>query len=234
MVDTDDLARLRSYQARFAEAIEQSPPATPVPTCGDWSVRELVEHLADIYTWAAHRAGGPSVRVDATDDLSADYRRAGSVLIAALDDLDPDLPCWTLLDDDAPKEHPRIGTVRFWHRRQANETLVHLWDLDHACGRVTDGIDDTEWFDCLSEVAQVMGPRQVRLARVALPAVRVKFHPFDHAPVVMPSLADAATIVVHGSAAELALLAWGRRDASGLQVEGDVESLRTALRGMVP
>lgn len=234
MVNLDDLARLRSYQARFADAIDQSPPATPVPTCGDWTVRELVEHLANIYTWAAHRAGGPSVRVDATDHLTADYRRAAEVLTAAFDDLDPDRPCWTLLDDDAPKDRPRIGTVRFWHRRQANETLVHLWDLNHACGRVTEGITDTEWFDCLSEVSEVMGPRQVRLGRVELPAVRAQFQPFGHAPVVLPSRADAATVVVHGSAAELALLAWGRRDASGLRVDGDVDGLMTALRAIVP
>lgn len=234
MVDTADLVRLRTYQNRFAEAIDHADPAAPVVTCGDWTVRDLVEHLAGVYTWAAHRAGGPSIRVEATDDLVDLYRSAAGVLLAAFDELDPNNPCWTLLDDDAAKDRPRVGTVRFWHRRQANETLVHLWDLDHACGRATEGIDDAEWFDCLSEVAEVMAPRQVRLGRVAPPAVRLQFQVFDRASVVLPSRPDAATMVVQGSAADLALLVWGRREISGLQVDGDVDAFTAALSGIVP
>lgn len=234
MVDTADLTRLGAYQTRFTEAIGQVSPSAPVVSCGDWTVRDLVEHLADIYTWAAHRAGGSGMRVAATDNLVELYGNAAGVLTTAFDNLDPDQPCWTLLDDDAPPDRPRIGTVRFWHRRQANETLVHLWDLNHARGEATDDVDDAEWFDCLSEVAEVLGPRQVRLGRVAPPAVRLQFQVFDRAPVVLPARPDATTVVVRGSAADLALLVWGRRDVCGLAVDGDVDTLTAALRGIVP
>lgn len=234
MADCADLVRLRTYQTHFAEAIGQADPAAPVVSCGDWTVRDLVEHLAGVYTWAAHRAGGPSIRVEASDDLVDLYRRAADVLLTAFDDLDPDQPCWTLLDDEAPQDRPRIGTVRFWHRRQANETLVHLWDLDQACGQTTEGIGDSEWFDCLSEVAEVMAPRQVRLGRVALPAVQIRFEAVSQPPVVLPSRTGAATVVVYGSATDLALLAWGRRDVRGLQVDGDIDAVTAALSGIVP
>ncbi|MBU4417089.1 MAG: maleylpyruvate isomerase N-terminal domain-containing protein, partial [Actinobacteria bacterium] len=53
MSDTSALAKLRNYQRLFEASIAEADPAAPVLSCGDWTVRDLVEHLAGVYTWAA-------------------------------------------------------------------------------------------------------------------------------------------------------------------------------------
>ena len=234
MSHIDDRERLRSYQSAFASTIDGIAPDAPVVHCGDWRVRDLVEHLADIHVWAAGRAGGRRLRIDPAPDLRTRYLTAAAVLSDALDGLDPDRSCWTLLDDDVPEGVPRIGTVRFWHRRQANEALVHLWDLRTAGGAGLD-VTEEEWLDCLDEVVTVMHPRQVRLGRIEPPTVGVGF-----AVVAGPVLelacapAGAEPITVHGTARELALLAWGRQSLDALQVDGDRGALAQALDGIVP
>ncbi len=228
------LERLRDYQRRFAETLSTVAPDLPIPTCGEWTARDLAVHLADIYTWAAHRAGGERVRLEPGPDLVAHYRTAVAVLLTTLSELDPDEACWTLLDDDRPADEPRIGTRAFWHRRQALETMVHLWDLRTAAGLSTVFSPD-EWWDCADEVVTVMQPRQLRLGRIPAPSTRVVLAPSDAPELVLDGAASSAlTVRVRGTAEELALLLWGRRRADALVVEGDRDALAAALKGAVP
>jgi len=229
-----DLDRLCSYQSAFAVGIGDVPPDAPVVHCGDWTVTDLVEHLAEVHLWAARRAGAPRHRPAPAPDLRTGYLQAAAALSDALERLDPDQPCWTLLDDDVPADVPRIGTVRFWHRRQANETLVHLWDLRTAGDAGLD-VPDDEWLDCLDEAVTVMHPRQVRLGRIGSPGIQVAFA-VAAGPVLELGGAPEGTdrVVVHGTARELALLAWGRQDAASLEVDGDREALACGLVGIVP
>jgi len=229
-----DLDRLRSYQSAFAAGIGEVPPDAPVVHCGDWTVSDLVEHLAEVHLWAARRAGAPRYRPAPASDLSAGYLQAATALSDALEGLDADRPCWTLLDDDVPAHVPRIGTVRFWHRRQANETLVHLWDLRTAGDAGLD-VSDDEWLDCLDEAVTVMHPRQVRLGRIESPQVHVAFAVAGGPVLELAGAPDGADrVVVHGTARELALLAWGRQDAASLEVDGEREALAGGLVGIVP
>ncbi|MCE1175208.1 MAG: maleylpyruvate isomerase family mycothiol-dependent enzyme [Propionibacteriales bacterium] len=228
------LERLRDYQRRFAETLGEVSPELPIPTCGEWTARDLALHLADIYTWAAHRAGGARVRLEPGQDLVAHYRTAAAVLLTTLSELDPNQACWTLLDDDRPADEPRIGTRAFWHRRQALETMVHLWDLRTAAGLAT-AFTPAEWWDCADEVVTVMQPRQVRLARIAPPSTRVVVVPSDAEGLVLDGAPPSAPVVrVSGTAEDLALLLWGRRSAELLAVDGDRAALADALRGAVP
>lgn len=228
------LERLGDYQRRFADSLGEIDPDLPIPTCGDWTARDLALHLADIYTWAARRAGGPKVRLEPGDDLVAHYRTAASVLFTTLSELDPDEPCWTLLDDDRPAEEPRVGTRAFWHRRQALETMVHLWDLRTPAGLVTE-FSPEEWWDCADEVVTVMQPRQVRLGRTAPPEVRVVLTSGEAEELVVDAAeVSAPTVRVSGTAEQLALLLWGRRSAADLDVDGDRDALAAALKGIVP
>ncbi len=209
-------------------------PDLPIPTCGEWTARDLAVHLADIYTWAAHRAGGERVRLEPGPDLVAHYRTAVAVLLTTLSELDPDEACWTLLDDDRPADEPRIGTRAFWHRRQALETMVHLWDLRTAAGLSTVFSPD-EWWDCADEVVTVMQPRQLRLGRI-----RRRLPGSYWRRATPPSWCWTVrrlrrlTVRVRGTAEELALLLWGRRRADALVVEGDRDALAAALKGAVP
>ena len=42
----DLLAAVRAESARFADALEATDPAAPVPTCPDWTAADLLWHLA--------------------------------------------------------------------------------------------------------------------------------------------------------------------------------------------
>lgn len=191
-------------------------------------------HLARIHHWAA----GQARREQETPlgrgpfDLPALYAECAAELRETLAALDPDAPSWALLDDGVPRAE-RTGTVRFWHRRQAHETLVHLWDLRAAIGEDV-AAPPERWLDCLHEVVTVTHPRQVRLERVAPPSAAIAFQPegagASLALAGAPAGAEAVTIA--GSSKSLALLAWGRLplDAPGIGVRGD-RSLAAAVLG---
>ena len=236
---TDHLAALRERQQQFVATIPLVDAATRVPWCGRWKVRNLVEHLARVHHWAAGQARrraevalgrGPF-------ELVPFYSTQADELFDTLSELDPDAPAWALSDDGLPKDQ-RTGTVRFWHRRQALETLVHLWDLRTAGGLDYEpGID--AWSDCLDEVCTVMQPRQLRLARIAPPVLQVRFVAADadaeHHLAGAPPEADQVT--VSGTVRSLALLAWGRLPLAdpALTITGDEVALRAVLEaGLTP
>ena len=236
---TDQLALLRDRQLRFLAAIPQVDAATPVPWCGRWRVRNLVEHLARIHHWAAAQARrrqeaplgkGPF-------ELVEFYAANADELYETLTELDPDARAWTLLDQGVPPEQQR-GTVAFWHRRQALETLVHLWDLRTAGGLDYEPGQDA-WLDCLDEVVTVMHPRQLRLNRIEPPVVRVRFQATDAAAefVLAGSPVEGDEVRLAGPIRSLALLSWGRlaADDPSLSVSGDADALATVLAaGLTP
>lgn len=237
--DLGELAALRDYQAQFADGILLVDPETPVPWCGDWTVRDLVLHLAGVHHWAAAKAARrpePALALDASDPAAA-YAQCADGLYSVLTTLDPDALADTLLDDGLPVEQRPAGTVRFWHRRQALETLVHLWDLRTAGGLPFEPGADA-WVDCLDEVVTVMHPRQLRLGRIAPPAVRVRLVATDaDADYVLDRSPSGPDVVVRGPIRSLALLAWGRVAASdpALTVEGDRDGLASVLAaGLTP
>jgi uncharacterized protein (TIGR03083 family) len=228
----DYLGILRDYQDAFLETIPEADPAAPVRWCGDWRVEDLVVHLARVHHWAASRARRvPEPPLgDGPFDLAPHYAACAAELRATLADIDPEARAWTLLDDGLP-EAEQVGTVRFWHRRQVLETLVHAWDLRTTCGLDFDP-GAPAWLDCLDEVVTVMQPRQVRLGRVPQAAVRLVFDPDEGGTLGLSGAPeDAAEIVVSGPAKSLALLAWGRTTADdpSLRCTGD----RSALDGVL-
>lgn len=173
----DQRAALAAHQAAFAATVAHADPDVAVPWCGRWRVGTLVVHLARIHHWAA----GQARRRQETPlgrgpfDLPELYERCAAELRTTLAELDPDARAWTLLDDGVPRQQQR-GTVAFWHRRQALETLVHLWDLRTAVGEPLE-VGVVHWLDCVDEVVEVLHPRQVRLGRIAAPPARVRWWP---------------------------------------------------------
>lgn len=234
----DHLSALQRYQQEFLATIPLARPDAHVRFCGDWTVADLIEHLAEIHHWAAGKARGvPESALEfESPDPAERYAHYAAELRDTFAELDPDAPAWTLSDQGLPPEQ-HTGTVRFWHRRQALETLVHLWDLRTAAGLGFDpGVD--AWLDCLDEVVTVMHPRQIRLGRIGAPSARVRFRADDTGQVWELAGADIAApvVTISGSAAVLALLAWGRAtpDHPGLAVTGDRDLLGPALAGLTP
>ncbi|MFC8923686.1 maleylpyruvate isomerase N-terminal domain-containing protein [Cellulosimicrobium sp. NPDC057127] len=229
----DHRALLGRFQSAFLADVPGTDPRAPVPACGRWRVRNLVEHLGRIHHWAA----GQARRRQETPlgrgpfDLPAFYAEQAAELRAALDELDPDARAWTLLPTDDPR-----STVRFWHRRQTHETLVHLHDLRAASGRTVGDVPPTVWADTVDEVVTVVQPRQVRLGRMTALERPVALVADDAATSwVLGARDDVLPAVrVTAPARTLALVLWRRvapdPDAvDGLTVEGDVSALDAAL-----
>lgn len=241
----DHLRALATHQARFLETTRRADPATPIPWLGDWTVEQLVVHLSRIYRWASGQA-----RRQASEslgrgpfDLPRLFADCADEVRLTLAELDPDARAWALIDDGVPAA-AQTGTVRFWHRRLANETLVHLWDLRTAVGEHLEAADDA-WLDCLDEVVTVMHPRQLRLERAAPPAARMEFRPSgtDASLIVSGAPDDAPRVVLAGPARALALLAWGRGvpghdplGAAGIEVVEGVPAQAAAMlrAGLTP
>jgi uncharacterized protein (TIGR03083 family) len=197
-------------QGRFQHGIGTVPEDRPVPHCEGWTVRDLVEHLAEVHHWAAAMARNR----DETplhahpSDLAGRYAECAAELRATLASLPPDAPARTL---DGP------GRVSFWHRRQVHETLVHLHDL---LGRVDD-VPTEVWTDAVDEVVTVLLPRQMRLGRSPAPTEAVRLIATDAGSRWLLGTGPAAA-EIRGTGQELTLLIWGRMDLEGASVTGDV------------
>lgn len=229
--DLDHLVLLARLQEAFLADVRDADPHAPVPACGPWRVRDLVEHVGGVHHWAAAQArrreetplgAGPF-------DLAPFYAEHAAELRETLAELDPDARAWTLLEPDDP-----ASTVRFWHRRQVHETLVHLHDLRAASGRVVDDVAPAVWADAVDEIVTVLQPRQLRLGRAEPLGRPVALHASDTGTAwVLGGGRSVATVTA--PARDLTLVLWGRvaPGEAGVVVDGDAGALPAALAGRI-
>ncbi|MFF9625500.1 maleylpyruvate isomerase family mycothiol-dependent enzyme [Streptomyces griseosporeus] len=219
------LSHLRRELADFRACLDGDLSA-PVEHCGDWTLRDLAEHLGGENLWAAaavtegrgdHEAGtAPTERAA----LVRWFEDSGEMLLAALD-TDPDRPAWTF--------HPP-HTVGFWIRRRCLETLVHRWDAELALGTPRP-LDARLAGEGVAEVFDTMAPRQVVRGRARPPESALRLHATDTGTswTYGPG-APVATLT--GTAEQLLLLLWGRMpldDGGRFGWEGDEEAGRRLL-----
>jgi uncharacterized protein (TIGR03083 family) len=227
----EHLAALRREGELLAVAAARTDLDTPIPTCPEWRMRDLVRHIGDVHRWAgAHvaerrlepirRAGEVAGPLPEDSELLDWFRRGHAALFRTLETADPDVECWTFLPAPSP--------LAFWARRQAHETGIHRADAESPRGVTTpfpdsfaaDGIDEL-LFGFLGRPG-AMGadpPRTLHLhatdtdgewlVRVGQDAIAVDR---EHAE------ADCS---VRGSASDLYLLLWNRLAPGGLDVTGD-------------
>ncbi|MBV5246610.1 maleylpyruvate isomerase family mycothiol-dependent enzyme [Mycolicibacterium sp. PAM1] len=152
----DFRAALLEQTRAFGELIRSADPATPVPTCGDWTLKQLFRHVGRGNRWAAQivseRRTEPLDPRDVRDgrppedpDGAIEWLNAGAqVLIDAVDRARPDTKVWTFTG-------PRPGG--WWLRRRLHEVVVHRADAALALGAdlrlepemAADGI--SEWIE---------------------------------------------------------------------------------------
>ncbi|MFE6511691.1 maleylpyruvate isomerase family mycothiol-dependent enzyme [Nocardioides sp. NPDC057767] len=231
----DYFVTLGELQTEFAAALKQADPDLPVPSCDDWSVGDLADHLAGVHHWAAAMARDEDeVPLPVPLDLVAAYQEQAAELRETLSTLGPEATGRILngLTDDG------LGPVSFWFRRQVHETLVHLWDIRSALGLAAPEATPELWADTVDEVLTVMYPRQIALKRTRKVVTRIELTATDIDQTWAIGAPNAVQKVsVTGTARDLALLLWGRTPptAAELTVTGDEAALAEALsRALVP
>ncbi|WP_034264270.1 maleylpyruvate isomerase family mycothiol-dependent enzyme [Actinospica robiniae] len=202
-----------------------------VTTCGDWTLRDLAEHLGRSNEWvvAAVREGrgdyqAPEAPTDPVE-LAAWFDRTGASLLEVLQQ-DPSQDAWTIYPPH---------TVGFWRRRRCLETLLHRWDAEHALG-IDSGMDPELAGEGIAEVIDTIAPRQIALGRAASPTTAVRLLATDtDASWVLGPGNPVATVA--STAPNLLLMLWNRLSSGdpALGWEGDHAAGREVLSGaLVP
>lgn len=144
----------------LAELVHGADLTRQVPTCPEWTLRQLATHTGRAHRWAAEIVGTrsaefipfrqvPDGRIPDDPALHAPWLRAGAALvIESVREAGSD-PVWTF---DGPQP------ASFWARRMAHETAVHRADAQITAGRVpefdadlaADAID--EWLGFMSGI----------------------------------------------------------------------------------
>jgi len=129
---------LADQTAQFAETARRAAADAPVPTCPEWTLCQLVEHVGQTQQWVASivekRVADPSQLPTSVPELPADpdaweswLAEGASRLVAACVDAGADAPVWN------PAGDGRSGT-RFWLRRTLCETIIHRADAAATAG----------------------------------------------------------------------------------------------------
>lgn len=133
----------------FVDACAVAGLSAPVPTCGAWTVADLLWHVTGVYSFFGTIVAERRTSTDgivaadrpADGELLEECRERLSALVGALRATPDDTPVWTWVSD---------RSVAFVRRRMAHETAVHRWDAERAAGRewaidadlASDGIDE--------------------------------------------------------------------------------------------
>ncbi|WP_037604997.1 maleylpyruvate isomerase family mycothiol-dependent enzyme [Streptacidiphilus rugosus] len=120
---------------RLAEAVATGDLAAPVPSCPEWTLRDLAFHQGMVFRWIGEIvARKASQRVPFKEVPDREMPAGGEAAwllagadrtVALLRATGPDLQVWGWAGP---------GTSRWWGRRIAHETLVHRVDGDLTLG----------------------------------------------------------------------------------------------------
>lgn len=238
----DFLTRLDADFRRLASVCAGQADAK-VPTCPEWTIDDLVRHVAMVYL---HKA--ECMRLNAfpkpwPPDHSAEpalplLERAYADLTAEFAARAPSSPAATWFDPDQ--------TVGFWIRRMAQETVIHRIDAELAAGAdslpipddlALDGVDELlkiflawpsrKWPDEFAEPLAA-GPGAVGVT-AGLTRWLVKWNPSG----VDAEISDEPSAAAVSGSPEAVLRWLWRRADGGVRIDGDqaqVEQMRQLLR----
>lgn len=220
-------AQIEASTAVIAGLVDGGDLTVPIPTCPDWTLRELAIHIGRTHRWAA--------RITAT--RSPEFIEFRSVPDGRFPDDPAARPGWLTAGArrvveaiDGAGQDPvwmfgGLVPASFWARRMCHETLVHQADAvlaagqrpDLPAGLAADAID--EW------LTELMAPRggEADLRAAALPpGASLHVHATD---------ADGEWLVRHGPGGVTAERGHAQADAA---VTGPAGALLLVLLRRVP
>jgi len=247
-VQFPDLLRLIDERAVALRAAVSSAASLemPVPTCPEWTLLELVQHLGNSHRrWAATVAAGPA---DTAPDeavwrsspappsdreaLLGWSQESTTQLLSALRAAGRDRSCWTWWG--AAQSPSTSGAVA---RHQLQHIAVHTYDAQITVGNpqplpdeaALDGVEEF-LFTCCSGTdpwphepcAVIYEATEGRSWRLSLSADGARTAPIPAPGTVVSTTTDDAAASLRGTASDLVLVMYGRIPASSLQGKGDV------------
>ncbi|GIE88330.1 hypothetical protein Are01nite_48100 [Actinoplanes regularis] len=240
ILEFPDLLRLIDERSvAFRAAIATAPSLdVRVPTCPEWTLFDLAQHLGvGRYSWAATVAAGPDATAKVTpadappvpaerEALLAWLAASTQALLDALREAGPDRGCWTWW---GPSQSPQtVGAVA---RHQLQEIAVHTYDAQLTVGDAqplpaevaVDGVEDFQFTCCANTAAWPHEPAVVdyhasegRSWRLWLSGDGAQV-----ARLAAPVDGEPADVAAWGTASELVLWFYGRFPTESLKVEGD-------------
>ncbi|WP_433758352.1 maleylpyruvate isomerase family mycothiol-dependent enzyme [Nocardia sp. CA-135398] len=227
----------------LADLYRSADPKTPIPTCPDWNLANLIAHVGGGNRWAAAMIADlateflefervPDIRRPRDLDAADRWLRAGArAVIDSIDTVGSDVPVWTPFGSARPAE--------WWVRRRLHEASVHRADALLALDRELDIAPEIA-ADGLSEFLEIVekGPRfETPLDEGA--SLRLRAIDTDDTWTILRygdtiTWSDSqapASLTVQGTAADLFLLLVRRTPADNPRVEtsGDLSILTTWL-----
>ncbi|MET7854386.1 maleylpyruvate isomerase family mycothiol-dependent enzyme [Streptomyces avermitilis] len=234
----------------FRAAVASAPSLeAQVPTCREWTLLDLVQHLGKVHRrWAATVAAGPAdapPAETASGGAPAAPRERGALLawsaesteqlLASLREAGPGRGCWTWWDRSQSPQ--TCGAVA---RHQLQEVALHTYDAQITVGApqplpdevALDGVDEFLSTCCAGTYAWPHEPAAVdyhategRSWRLSLSADGVRATRLP-TPGTMPATVagedpDAADASVRGTAGELVLALYDRIPVDSLKLDGD-------------
>jgi uncharacterized protein (TIGR03083 family) len=236
-----DLLRLMDERsAAFRAAVSAAPSLdVPVPTCPEWTLFDLVQHLGEgRHRWAVTVAAGPA---DAPPVISAPppprereallawFTASTQELLDALRDAGPDRGCWTWW---GPSQSPQTtGAVA---RHQLQQVAVHTYDAQVTVGApqplpdevALDGVDEFLTTCVATTAPWPHQPAIVDYHAIGGPSWRLWFSADGArtarlATPAAPEDSEAGYVSARGTADELVMFFYGRIQMDSLHVEGD-------------
>jgi uncharacterized protein (TIGR03083 family) len=250
-LEFSDLLRLIDERSTAFRAAVASAPSldVQVPTCPEWTLFDLVQHLGvGRRKWAAIVAAGPadvppakSAWEGATaaprerEALLAWLAASTQELLDALREAGPDRGCWTRWGGSQSPQ--TCGAVA---RHQLQEIAVHTYDAQVTLGApqplpdevALDGVEEFQFTCCATTDAWPHEPAVVdyhategRSWRLWLSGDGARIARLS-APGTLPATAagedpDAADASARGTASELVLAFYGRIPVDSLKLDGD-------------
>jgi uncharacterized protein (TIGR03083 family) len=225
---SDYLAALASDGAALLDACAAAGPTAAVAACPDWTVSDLLWHVAEVHHFWRTVVAEELPHWDrytqpprpADDELPSFAREGLAATIEVLAAADPATAVWTWSDDK---------TVAFVIRRMAHETMIHRWDAEVAAGlspvldpsMASDGIDEfLAHFvhDAAEGAAPVAGSVHIHCGDV--PGEWTIREAADGSLAVTREHAKG-DCAIRGAAADILLALWRRTPLAAVDVVGD-------------
>ncbi|WP_245601724.1 maleylpyruvate isomerase family mycothiol-dependent enzyme [Hamadaea tsunoensis] len=225
----------------FQAAVAAAPSLDmQVPTCPEWTLLDLVQHLVEgRYKWAAIVAAGPAddpatfsvpAAPQEREALLAWFAASVQELLDALREAGPDRGCWTWWGDSQSPQ--TSGAVA---RDQLQQLAVHTYDAQVTVGApqplssqvALDGVDEFLTTRCAGTEPWPHKPVVVdyhategRSWRLWVSDGHTRTAELPHGPGADEAL-EPADAAVWGTANELVMFFYGRIPVESLRTEGD-------------